>query len=118
MRLKREYRAQLRADFRQYYGVSFDEALKTSVVESADLAYMLPRGSRTFTAIDPEYAWEQEHYLLANMAHTLDLLLWAQTKDGQKGRNKPKPITPPRKAPEGHSVDECRKLLARPRKEV
>lgn len=119
MRLRREYRAQLRADFRQYYGLSFDEAVKQSVVEAADLTMMLPRGSRTFTAIDPEFAWEQQHYLLANIANSLQILVWAKTKDGQKNRNRPKPIAPPRKAPEkGHSIEECQELLARPRKGV
>ena len=117
----REYRAQIRADFRQYYGLSFDKAVNESVVEAADLLYMLPRGSRTFSAIDPEFAWEQEHYLLANIANSLQLLLWAQTKDGQKNRNRPKPIAPPEKHVEKantYTTDEYKERLSRPRKGV
>ena len=115
----RDYRAQLRADFRQYYGLSFDKAIKESVVEAADLAYMLPRGSRTFSTIDPEFAWEQSHYLLANIANSVQLLLWAKTKDGLKNRNRPKPIEPPkRKNVTTLTADEYRERLSKPRKEV
>lgn len=121
VRLRKKYQAELRADFRQYYGVSFDEALRTSVIEAADLATMLPRGSRTFTAINPEYLWEQSHYLLANIANSLQILVWAQTKDGQKNRNRPKPITPPKRPREKtvtYTVDEYKERLSRPRREV
>lgn len=119
--MMREHRAQIRADFRQYYGLSFDKAVKESVVEAADLLYMLPRGSRTFSTIDPEFAWEQEHYLLANIANSLQLLVWAKTKDGQKNRNRPKPIEPPkRKVSKAnlHTTDEYAKILSKPRKGV
>lgn len=119
--LMKDHRARLRADFRQYYGCAFEKVLRESPIEAADLAVMLPRGSRTMAAIDPEYSWGQETYLFANMANSLALLVWAQTKDGQKNRNRPKPITPPKgrkKKAEAHTVDEYKKILARPRKEV
>lgn len=121
VRLRKDYKAELRADFRHYYGVSFDEMLTVSVIETADMAALLPRGSRTFTAINPEYSWEQSHYLLANIANSLQLLVWAQTKDGQKNRNRPKPIMPPKlheDKPTAHTVDKYKDLLSRPRKEV
>lgn len=95
--------------------------LEESVLEAADLAVMLPRGSRTFTAIDPEYAWEQSHYLLANIANSLAILVWAKTKDAERGRNKPKMITPPKKTERDKptfTVDEYKELLSKPRKEV
>lgn len=117
----KEHRAKLRADFRQYYGCGFDHVYRESPIEAADLAVMLPRGSRTMTAIDPEFAWGQETYLLANMANSLALLVWAQTKDGQKNRNMPKPILPPGSRKEkvaAYTVDEYRERLSRPRKEV
>lgn len=118
VRLMDDYRAQLRADFRQYYGCSFDRMLEESAFEAADLALMLPRGSRTFSAIDPEFAWEQSHYLLANIANSLQLLVWAQTKDGQKNRNRPKPIEPPKRRNEGMTPEEYEERLSRPRKGV
>ena len=115
----KKHRARLRADFCQYYGCAFDAVLRESPLEAADLAVMLPRGSRTMTAIDPEYAWGQETYLLANIANSLALLVWAQTKDGQKNRNRPKPITPPKtRQGKAYTVDEYKEILARPRKEV
>lgn len=116
----KEYRAQLRADFRQYYGVSFDDALRKSVVEAADLAAMLPRSSRTFVSINPEYAWEQEHYMLAGILNAVNLILWGQTKDGQKNKNRPKPIKPPKREEEkeAYTIEELNERLSRPRKEV
>lgn len=59
--------------------------------------------------------------MLANIANSVSLLLWAQTKDGQKNRNRPKPIMPPKKAKEKtkkYTVDEYMKILSLPRKEV
>lgn len=95
-------------------------AVRESPLEAADLAAMLPRGCRTFSAIEPEFLWTQEDYLLANIANSLNLLVWAQTKDGQKNRNRPKPIEPPgrKKSVEAHTVDEYKELLSKPRKEV
>lgn len=120
VRLRREYRAQLRADFRQYYGCSFDYVYNESVIEAADLTFMLPRGSRTFKAIDPETAWEQSHYLLARIANELMQIGWMLSEDGQKKRNRPKPIMPPSAEDERnvYDVDTYRELLSRPRKEV
>lgn len=96
-------------------------AVRDSPIEAADLAAMLPRGSRTFSEIDPEYSWTQEDYLLANIANSLSLLVWAQTKDGMKNRNRPKPIEPPRKTQakkEAYTIDEYEEMLSKPRKEV
>lgn len=79
---------------------------------------MLPRGSRTYTAIDPEFSWEQSHYLLANIANSLQWLVWANSKDGQNGKNKPKPIEPPKRRNKAITADELKEKLSRPRKEV
>lgn len=70
VRLARDHRACLRADFRQYYGVSFDRMERTSPVEAADLAAMLPRGSRTFSAIEPEFYWTQADYMMASIEYS------------------------------------------------
>jgi hypothetical protein len=121
--LMKNHRAELRADFRQYYGCSFEGALRESAAEAADLAVMLPRGSRVMAAVNPEYSWTQEDYLLADAANSLRILVWSKTKDGQKNRNRPKPIEPPKsafkeKAGMGYTADEYRELLSRPRKGV
>lgn len=50
----------------------------------------------------PEDApWETlDSHLLAEVVDRLGLLLWAKTKDGQKGRNRPKPVDRPGRRPE------------------
>lgn len=75
------------------------------------------------TEVDPEFAWGQETYMLANIANSLQTLVWLNSKDGEKGRNRPKPIEPPKskkkKEPRNaYTVDEYKKLLSQPRKEV
>jgi hypothetical protein len=49
----------------------------------------------------PEDAsWALNEHLLAEVADTQRLLLWAKTKDGSKNRNRPKPIERPGRRPE------------------
>lgn len=85
--------AELRADFRQFYGISADDiGICYSVSEAADLAVMLPRESRCAGAYRKENAWATEHYLLAHIANTLDLFVWAMS--GSK-TDKPELIYPP-----------------------
>jgi len=117
------YRPCLRADFRHYYGLSFDECLAAAPLEAADLCVQLPRGSRLLSALDPELSWTQEDYLLANIANSLLFLAWTQTKDGSKNRNRPKPIEPPRKRrtahkPNTYTPGEYAQRLSLPRGEV
>lgn len=46
-------------------------------------------------AADPDHLWDLHAHLLANIADSLNLLVWFKTRDGQKGRNRPKPIPRP-----------------------
>jgi hypothetical protein len=55
----------------------------------------LPQTSRLHKAIDPGNVWDIKEYFLASIANTGKLLVWAKTKDGQKGRNKPELFKPP-----------------------
>ena len=59
----------------------------------------LPADSALARAREPEKAEWAAHgptpFLLAAMGHRLDVLAWQQTKDGQKGRKKPKPWPTP-----------------------
>lgn len=49
----------------------------------------------------PEDAsWALTEHLLAEVADTQRLLLWAKTKDGSKNRNRPQPIERPGRRPE------------------
>jgi len=113
----------MRADFRQYYGCSADQVMRESIVEAADLVRMLPPGSRVMGALGDGCEWTQEDYLLANIANSLQTIIWMFSEDGQKNRNRPEPIVPPSREeskpkPMAMPVDELAAFLARPRKEV
>lgn len=65
-------------------------------------------------AIDPEgYGWSVDTYLLANLVDLSVAANWQRSEDGQKGRNKPKPIQRPadRKA-EIEKATDIEKLIA------
>lgn len=52
--------------------------------------------SALYAVIYPDRAgWDRQNMLLANIADSLVWLQWAQTKDGKKGRNRPRPIPRP-----------------------
>lgn len=102
---------ELRADFRRYYGVSYSEVERSSVVEAADLAFFLPLGSATKTALDPALAWTREERLLAAAVNAIAAV---------GGAKKPPIVVPEVKklASVSLDVDELAAILNRPRKEV
>lgn len=92
---KTKYRPQLRADFREYYGVSFDALLSQSWVETADLVAGLPSGSRTMSAYDPSTSWNWNEHILAQIFNLLSAYIFYQDK---KNKHKKAPtIEPPKK---------------------
>lgn len=93
-----EYPDQLRADFQEYYRLNIDRMGSSdgfSHSHAAVLAAQLPQHSRVFCAIDPNNAWTDEVMFLAHIEYGIRVLAWQQTKDGQKGRNQPKPHKTP-----------------------
>lgn len=55
----------------------------------------LPDNCRWKRAEYPELLWQHHDYILENIEYDLRVLAWQNSKDGQKGRNRPKlPITP------------------------
>jgi hypothetical protein len=68
----------------------------------AALVSNLPRDAAVHRATYGERArWGDTEHLLADVVDLLQLLWWAQTKDGSKNRNRPKPlprpgVTPPK----------------------
>lgn len=46
------------------------------------------------------FAWSPTDYLLAQGVDYLAWMAWAQSEDGQKGRNRPEPLPRPGDAPE------------------
>lgn len=85
----RERRAELRADFREYYHVSLDRALSESVGEAADLCAGLRPGSRTMAALDPSLAHGEAERIAAAVYDLLAGALWAM---GGKSGPQPEPL--------------------------
>lgn len=118
-----KYRAELRADFRQYYHLCADDIGCTiSISEAADLAAMLPLRSRCMSAIDPRLSWGDEEHILANIADTLACFFWSTTEDAIKGLNKPPPTARPgnevsqTSKGKSYSIEECKEILNRKRR--
>lgn len=82
----------LRADFQQYYGLDLDGmGAAYSYPHAAALATQLPAESRVMRELDAELEWTQQDYFLAQIEYDLRILIWQNSKDGQRNRNKPKP---------------------------
>lgn len=62
---------------------------------AASLAVQLPPTSRTAKKLNPENEWDDSTYLLSAIEYDLRVLIWQNTKDAQKNRNRPKPNETP-----------------------
>ena len=90
------HRAELRADFQRYYGLNLDDMGGAySVEHAADLAACLPSDSAVLRAMYPRNGWTATEYLLHRIEYECRILIWQQSRDGQKGRNKPRPLPTP-----------------------
>ena len=96
-----------------------------STLHAASLMTQLPEGSRVRLAYAPDAAWTSDRSLLAAMVNDLNWLVWANTRDAQHNRNKPKPIGPGAKRPDERRVvgmamapDELLETIARIREEA
>lgn len=79
-------------------------------------------GSLLATKFDQRFQWDYQAYLLADVVDRLNLLVWQNTVDGQKGRNVPKPYPRPGSQHAGDdgdymklTVDEVKERLSWPR---
>lgn len=115
----------LRADFQQYYGLNLDGMGRDyTTLHAADLLAQLPEGARVWRAYDERAVWTAERTLLAAIVNDLNWLVWSKTKDGQRNRNRPKPIGPfdgeKKRSITGvaMTVEELNEALSRPRGEV
>lgn len=87
---------ELRADFQRFYGLNLDGmGCEYSVSHAACLACHLPSDSATLQAVYPQNGWTQTEYLLHAIEYDLRVLIWQNSKDGTKGKNKPKPLQTP-----------------------
>lgn len=112
----------MRADFQQYYGLDLDGMGRDyTTLHAADLLMQLPEGARTRVAYDPASAWTTDRTLVACAVNALNLIWWSKTKDGQRGRNRPRPVGPAerggarKKQAMAMSVGELDEILSRPR---
>lgn len=120
-----EHPAEVRADFQEHYGLDIDRMGEAfSCLHAADLLMQLPEGARTRAACDPRAVWTSDRTLAAATVNALHNLVWMQSKDGRRGRNRPKPIGPfedrTRRKGEGMAmtIEELEEHLARVRTEV
>lgn len=63
--------------------------------ELADYVKALPPGCALWREVGGDIAWSVEAHLLARIEHVASVHAWLDSKDGQSGNNRPKPITPP-----------------------
>lgn len=88
---------ELRADFQQYYGLNLDGmGVGYSHAHAAALMMQLPLDSRISRKLNPDNEWSDDTYLLSAIEYDLRVLIWQNTKDAQRNRNKPKPNETPR----------------------
>lgn len=94
--LRRKHGGALRADFQRFYGLNLDGLGRSfAVLHAADLAAHLPPDSAVGRAMNPDHAWGVAEHLQALTVDALRLLVWMQSTDGSKNRNRPKPIPRP-----------------------
>lgn len=87
---------ELRADLQQFYGLDLDRMGEAyTAAHAAALVRMLPRESRLARVESPALEWSEAEYLLARIEHTLRVLAWQRSKDGQHGRNYPEKLQTP-----------------------
>lgn len=72
--------------------------------------------------INPDWQWTLDNQLHAAAVDELRVVVWQQTKDGQKGRKQPKPISRPGVKGYGEKsetvslpIEEVERLLSLPR---
>lgn len=95
-----DHRSELVADFRQFYGIDLplDEAGMDAVEDGTRWGILweqLPADSRLARLAAPDLAWGDAERLLHMMEYHLRVLVWQRSKDGSKGRNRPKPLQTP-----------------------
>lgn len=87
---------EVRADLQQYYGLDLDGMGRDYTHEhAACLVSQLPRESRTARAEQPACEWGPSERLLALIEYGVRVLAWQNSRDGEKGRRRPKPLEAP-----------------------
>ena len=66
-------------------------------------------GTPLAKALDKRMVWKPIDFWMRSIEYSLRWLVWAKTKDGQKGRRKPKPMQPPGTSHDSNRRDVVRK---------
>lgn len=118
----REHEGAVRADFQQFYGLNIDGMGRDyTTLHAADLLVELPGNSRIKRIYGGDGIWDFDRVLAALVVDALNVLVWQRTKDGSKGRNRPKPIAPQPKREGRHiggkamTIEQLNEILSRPR---
>lgn len=98
--VSRDYRGQLRADMRRFYGMGWADARSLPLTEVADMVAHLPPESAVMRAANPHPDRSLTLDLLQLVEHGVRVLAWQQTADATKGRNYPKYVRLPWDEPE------------------
>lgn len=116
---------ELAADFLRLYGVTDWRALPPARAASLCQAMLTQPESWTHRAMNPHWRWgDPTVSMQALQVDYLALLVWMRSKDGQKGRNRPKPLPRPQAATTsepaqslttGMDAADLAEVLARPR---
>lgn len=96
-----DHRAQVVADFRQFYGMSLPVGADDDPPDPEMYSVLwteLPPESRCARREVPDLAWGDAEYLLRSIDYSLRVIAWQRTKDGARGRNAPSPCPTPGEA--------------------
>lgn len=76
----------LEADFQHFYGLNPDLIWTGDLTPTytAALAANLPRQAMIWRKLDPRLEWDDQTYLLANIADSLNFLAWTKTKEASR----------------------------------
>lgn len=91
----REHPDELEADFYRLYGRGVFEFAPVKAVQLV-IGIVTDTTSATYRALYPDWQWHLvENQMLAAQTDLLALIWWSKTRDGQKNKNRPKPVPRP-----------------------
>ena len=84
-----------------------------TVRHASVLAAHAPQESRIVRALDPEAGWNDQTRILHSIEYVARIIAWQRTTDGEKGRNRPKPLpTPGSRGPTAEQIEASAKATA------
>lgn len=96
--MAKHHESALIADLRREYSITRATLAsgEMSVSEVAELVDALPNGCTYKREVGGLWAWTNAEYIAVTQEYELRVSNWMNSRDGSKGRNRPKPIDPPK----------------------